>query len=331
MAAVNPADDFSREIACIHKGEQYLVRDNGKVLRQPPLGKKPRVHDNKWTFGKPNAKTGYLEISSVRVHRIVATAFHGEPPTKEHVVDHIDTNRHNNRPQNLRWVTRLENVLLNPITAKRIATVCGSVEAFLADPSKFRDQFPEPNYSWMCSVGIEEANTSLQRMLSWAASEHLPTGGGLGIWIYGRSLAYRAEEVKPEEIITTALTPNAAQRNWKTPSVFPLCPSEPTGEPMEAYSKKLMAGSVFCSNNTFSSLVSEYGFSEDRQTLYVLTESTEGDEAIKPWALAAITYENGLYIHATIGTYFTREGADKQFHLVRGLEWNGEDTIDDFC
>ena len=50
----------------------------------------------------------------------MATAFHGEPPTKEHVVDHIDTNKQNNRPENLRWVTRLENILLNPITAKRI-------------------------------------------------------------------------------------------------------------------------------------------------------------------------------------------------------------------
>lgn len=47
-----------------------------------------------------------MEIASVRVHRIVATAFHGNPPTKEYVVDHIDTNRQNNRPDTL---TRLKS------------------------------------------------------------------------------------------------------------------------------------------------------------------------------------------------------------------------------
>lgn len=71
-----------------------------------------------------------MEIASVRVHIIVATAFHGPKPTKEHVVDHIDTNRRNNRPDNLRWVTRLENALDNPITRKRIIMRCGSIEAF---------------------------------------------------------------------------------------------------------------------------------------------------------------------------------------------------------
>jgi hypothetical protein len=118
-------------------------------------------------LGKLNSKSGYLEIASVRIHRIVATAFHGEPPTKEHVVDHIDTNKQNNRPENLRWVTRLENILLNPITARRIEIVCGSVEAFLADPSKFRDKFKDPNYDWMCTVTSEEAQLSLERMQSW--------------------------------------------------------------------------------------------------------------------------------------------------------------------
>ena len=56
----------------------------------------------------------------VRVHQIVATAFHGSPEDQNMVIDHIDTNRCNNRPENLRWVTRLENVLNNPVTRKRI-------------------------------------------------------------------------------------------------------------------------------------------------------------------------------------------------------------------
>jgi hypothetical protein len=90
--------EHKAEIICIYKGERYSVRNNGAVLRFPLEGKRSRPTDNSWTFGKLNTKTGYLEIASVRIHRIVATAFHGEPPTKEHVVDHIDTNKQNNRP-----------------------------------------------------------------------------------------------------------------------------------------------------------------------------------------------------------------------------------------
>ncbi len=84
---------FEKECECIYKEERYCVRDNGAVLRYTLNGKRLRPTDNNWTFGKLNSKTGYLEIASVRIHRIVATAFHGGPPTKEHVVDHIDTNK----------------------------------------------------------------------------------------------------------------------------------------------------------------------------------------------------------------------------------------------
>lgn len=72
------------------------------------------------------------------------------------------------------------------------------------------------------------------------------------------------------------------------------------------------------------------GFSEDRQSLYVMTESSEGDAAIKRYALARITYEDGLFVH-TGHTFFTKEGAEKQFTLAQGLEWTGGDSIDDYC
>ena len=45
------------------------------------------------------------------VHRLVAFMFHGPPPTREHVVNHIDGNRINNRMQNLEYVTHSENRL----------------------------------------------------------------------------------------------------------------------------------------------------------------------------------------------------------------------------
>lgn len=127
-------DEFEREVECEYKGEKYSVRDNGSIKRHPKEGKKPRPTDEQWTFGDYDPKDGYAKFCGQSVHRIVAFAFLGEPPTTQHVVDHIDTNKRNNRPENLRWVTKLENILLNPISRKKLEFICGcSIEELLKD------------------------------------------------------------------------------------------------------------------------------------------------------------------------------------------------------
>ncbi|HMQ87908.1 MAG TPA: HNH endonuclease signature motif containing protein [Flavilitoribacter sp.] len=324
---------FKKEIECIYKEEKYSVRDNGGVLRHSIEGKRPRPTDNSWTFGKLNSKSGYLEIASVRIHRIVATAFNGEPPTKEHVVDHIDTNKQNNRPDNLRWVTRLENILLNPITARRIEIVCGSLEAFLANPSKFRDKFPDPNYGWMCAVSIHEAQASKERLMAWAKSGKPLQGGSLGEWIYNRNVTNQfANYVEEELAFINSLTPNAVQkaRNWKTPSEFPCCPQQKPNKPMASYTANLKVGDVFSRNQYAKSIVECFAISKDENTLWIMCKS--GDEnPIKPYSLAEITYQNDVFVHNSLGTFFEKGGAEKQFTLVQGLEWTGGDTIDDYC
>lgn len=330
---MNSLNDFALENECIYKEERYSVRDNGSVYRHQLDGKRPRPTDNNWTFGRLNIKTGYLEIASVRVHRIVATAFHGEPPTKEHVVDHIDTNKQNNRPDNLRWVTRLENILLNPITARRIEIICGSVEAFLADPSKFRDKFPDPNYEWMCTVSPEEARISKERLLAWAESDKPLQGGSLGEWIYNRGVSNKINEYVEEELeFINSLTPNAVQKveNWKTPNEFPCCPQVNTDNPISEYASKLKVGNVFSRNQYTSSIIERFAISNDEKTLWIICKS--GDEnPIKPYSLAEITYQNNTFIHNSLGTFFRKDGAEKHFTLAQGLEWTGADTIDDYC
>lgn len=42
-------------------------------------------------------------------HRLVIAAFKGNAPSPKHEVNHIDSDRANNTPENLEWVTRLEN------------------------------------------------------------------------------------------------------------------------------------------------------------------------------------------------------------------------------
>lgn len=323
--------DFARRADCSYEGEQYSVRDNGAVLRHHREGKRQRPADGQWTFGKPSDKTGYMEIASVRVHRIVATAFHGDPPTRHLVVDHIDTNRRNNRPENLRWVTRLENVLLNPISAKRIAYVYGSIEAFLANPAAPRQGILDPNFEWMRTVSQEEAQASLKRMLAWAKSEKPSSGGSLGEWLFNRNAAQAQSAKTPtqEPTLVMAKTPGAAQRNWRTPSEFPCCLPGDEEEPIATYSARLEVGATFARNDFSKSVVAAAAMAEDRNSLWVMCE--HGDDAIKPWSLAQVTFENGLYVHKNLGTFFALAGAQKQFCLAQGREWTGSESIDDYC
>ena len=119
-------------------------------MRHPQEGKKPRPLDNKWTFGTINIQKGYTMIGSEPVHRIVATAFLGEAPSKIHVVDHIDINRQNNRPENLRWVIRLENIVLNEITRRKLELLCGcTIDEILSDLSILRNKNLTPQFEWM--------------------------------------------------------------------------------------------------------------------------------------------------------------------------------------
>jgi len=318
---------FDREVTCTYRGETYRVRDNGAVLRRRRDHARLRPLDEKWTFGRADKKVGYMFVSSERVHRIVATAFHGSPPSKAHVVDHIDTNRRNNRPENLRWVTKLENILLNPITARRVIIAYGSIENFWADPDRPKSGKLPPNFEWMRSVTKKEAEESRRRLLDWAKSERTPSGGTLGEWLYTSRTEQYVEEPEPDELIESR-TPGATQNNWKTPSEFPLCPSEIGANALDEYRERLKNGEVFSRNDFGESKVFSAELSESSDTLVVLCKHPGG---VKDWTLARVSVEDRLFVHEGLGTFFTLEGATKQYVLKRGLKWEGGDTFDDYC
>lgn len=74
------------------------VKINGEIVE-------PHLHDR------------YLQIGSFNIHRAVAELFVPNPENKP-CVDHINTDRYDNRACNLRWVTQAENNR-NPITRKK--------------------------------------------------------------------------------------------------------------------------------------------------------------------------------------------------------------------
>jgi hypothetical protein len=323
--------DFKREVECVYKGELYSVRDSGEVLRHVRKDKRLRKDDNHWTFGKPN-NNGYMLLGTEVIHRIVAFAFIGEPPTTQHIVDHIDTNRQNNRPVNLRWLTKLENILNNPITVKRIVFRCGSIEAFLEDPSILRNYINEdPNFKWMRTVTPEEAQASWKRLSNWAKKENSSIstkGGSLGEWIFKDNHDYYSVQETSE--LVTSETPNAMQRKWSTPSEFPCCPPEKTDSPIQSYAANLKIGDIFSRNKYSSSIIADFATSSEGNELWVMCKNSE-ETAVKPWSLAQVIYENNLYVHTNLGSFFKEDGAKKQFTLAQGLEWTGGNTFDDLC
>ena len=46
---------------------------------------------------------------TVRLHRLICDANHGAPPPGQNVARHLDGNKLNNAPENLRWGTQAEN------------------------------------------------------------------------------------------------------------------------------------------------------------------------------------------------------------------------------
>ena len=286
---------------CYYKGEHYSARSDGYVFRHTPENKRPRKLDNNWTLGRKNPQNGYMYIGDARVHIIMANAFLGVKDSKVYVVDHIDTNRCNNRIENLRWLTRLENVLNNEITRKKVELICGSIDSFLDNPSLLHGhETTDRNFEWMKSVSREEAQNCKEHWKLWAKSAKPKKNyekGEIGDWIYRKTPDHQKHldafhkslfgdydypivtSVKssttnevPEKIEFNSLTQNAIQRDWRIPTEFPCCPSIIIEHPLESYLKNLEKGKVFANNTYGSQTVIEAGFDKEQKQLFVLSK-----------------------------------------------------------
>lgn len=340
---ISPDRDFNEVKECVYKGEHYSVRDNGAVSRHTQNRKRPL--DGVWTFGKKDNITGYMTISGARVHIIVATAFHGEHDSKVYVVDHIDTNRCNNRPENLRWLTRLENALNNPVTRKRIEYLCGGdIQKFINNPSCLQDLTgTNSDLTWMRTVSSAEARNAYERVMSWAAKPSTETPSskkGLGEWIFAPNnnaiLDFAQSQNQHITLLTfwgpntftlyESLTPTARQGDWRTPTEFMCCPSQVSATPLEDYSANMQKGATYSKNAYGESKILDYALSEDKQHLWVLSFQ---EDSLKPWAITEIIVRDNYFIHLNQHTYFREDGGRKYFTLLQGKEWTGGEVFDD--
>lgn len=312
-------NNYTKVIDYSYKDEHYSVRDNGAILRHQRDGMRKRLNDNVWTFGKVNNTNPYLLISNIRVHRIIATAFHGDPPDPKYVVDHIDTNCRNNRPENLRWLTRLENALKNPVTRKKIEFLCGSIKTFLENPSMLNNLQADPNFSWMRTVTREEAQNCNQRMELWAETRkkpqktHFPFG-------YKSSFAKRA--LKPlqkweagiarEPGLDFAKTKWCAQYMWGANVYFPCCP-EPFGiDPLNDYFQNLTGDALFAydDENSFPKLyIHKTLIRTDMSSIIIICKRADDN-----WSIVGIELNDKLhFIHYYYGSYSDEKEADTAF------------------
>ena len=351
---MNLLDTFDKEIELEFQGERYLVRDNGSVLRKNQYRKKARPNDNKWSFGVANASSGYMFLSGLRVHRLVCTAFHGVPDDPNLVVDHIDTNRQNNRPENLRWLTRLENILLNPITSKRIILAYGSLEAFFDNPQSFQSKGNTENIQWMRTVSKDEAQRTYDNLLEWSKSGSLYSGGELSEWVYKERMAkaisepeaspsaissqidewrqqgelrhsnYNSYRQEIKKIYFESNTSTALQVEWRTRTEFPLCPEKICEDVLEIYQSAMKFGEVF-SRNIYgcSKIVQSYA---TKDALIVLTRIDE--EQPKNWAVAHLSADEEFVYHKNLGTFYDLQGALKEYCIYAGVSY--DESFDDY-
>jgi hypothetical protein len=130
--------------------------------------------------------------------------------------------------------------------------------------------------------------------------------------------------------VAISLTANALQKNWKIPSEFPFCPQEFRNYSIDDYLLNLKVEGIFAQNQHAKYFIENFAISKNRNTLWVMFRSSN-NKAIKPYFLAEVTLVSNCFVHNSLGSFFKKDGAEKQFLLAQGLEWWGGETFDELC
>lgn len=100
-------------IECLRSGK-YMVDADGRIFATSWNGvgfeRELRQYPNKHGYVRCHLYLGVDRRSDVMVHRVVAIAHHGIPPSSNYEVDHLNANKADNRAENLEWVSRPTNM-----------------------------------------------------------------------------------------------------------------------------------------------------------------------------------------------------------------------------
>ena len=209
----------------------------------------------------------------------------------------------------------------------------------------------------MRTVSIDEAKRTLDNMTEWAKRPiEKPKGGEMGGWIYNshgfipqmeimkemmqhvrqkriplRMTGYnQAPEEMARNIIAAKSPTCAVQKDWRTPTDFPLCPTDYSDNGLLDYYANLSMGKVLTENIYGGTVILEYAINTEQTHIWVLCKRTE-KYPIKPWVLTGIYIDNGKFVHENLHSFFEEKGGYKYFTLAQGKEWLGGDCEDDYC
>jgi hypothetical protein len=197
------------------------------------------------------------------------------------------------------------------------------IEEILSDVSIFQS-IDVPNLNWMKQVTQKDAEQCLQKYIDLKFST--PDEIEQLDWCSSQK---RQEIKKMNPRFNLSLTHNAVVEGNMMPSYFPCCPHGNLEDPLQTYFENLKSGNVYYMNSHYKVFVSETVLHEKK--IIVKGESGDMENAIKPWSISTITYENGLFVHSLYRTCFREDGADKYFTILQGKEWTGGNIFDDFC
>lgn len=98
--------------------QAYEISEYGRIRRRFTEPKRPNVGEAGSEVTITRGSMGYFTAGlksddgvrqKRRVHRLVALAFHGPPPSDQHHAAHNDGTKNNNHYTNIRWATPAEN------------------------------------------------------------------------------------------------------------------------------------------------------------------------------------------------------------------------------